>query len=70
MTVGQYLEAPTVVAEEVSVLARVGGNVQLRCSVLGEPAPVIRWAKDDDQIITNSKYEVSISTSSNPSEPV
>lgn len=64
--VGQYLEAPTVVAEEDSVLARVGDSVQLRCSVLGKPAPVIRWAKDDDQIITSSKYEVSITTSRNP----
>lgn len=64
--VGQYLEAPTVVAEEGSVLARVGDSVQLRCSALGKPAPVIRWAKDDDQIITSSKYEVSITTSRNP----
>jgi len=66
--VGQYIEAPTVVAEEGTVLARVGDNVQLRCSALGKPAPVIRWAKDDDQIISSPKYEVSITTSRNPQD--
>jgi hypothetical protein len=72
VAVVQYLEAPTVVAEEGRVLARVGDGVQLRCSAQGNPAPVISWTKDDDddQINTSSKYEVSIATSRCPSGPV
>jgi hypothetical protein len=69
VVVGEYIEAPTVVAEEDNVLARVGDSVQLWCSAMGKPAPVIRWAKDGYQIITSSKYEVSITISRNPPGP-
>jgi hypothetical protein len=68
--VGKFLEAPMVVAEEGSVLARVGDTVQLKCSAIGDPTPVIRWSKNEEDIVTNSKYEVSISTSRNPLKQV
>jgi hypothetical protein len=51
-----------VVAEENSALARVGDTVQLRCTATGDPTPVIRWSKNEEEILTNAKYEVSIST--------
>jgi hypothetical protein len=69
--VGKYLEAPTVVAEEGGILTRVGDTVQLKCSAIGYPTPVIRWMKNEEEIVTNSKYEVSIiSTFRNSSLPV
>jgi ribonuclease PH len=69
--VGKYLEAPTVIAEEGGMLARVGDTVVLKCSALGYPTPVIMWMKNEEKIVTNSKYEVSIiSTSRNSLMPV
>ncbi|KDR12788.1 hypothetical protein L798_13365, partial [Zootermopsis nevadensis] len=58
VSVGKYLEAPTVVAEESSALARVGDTVQLRCTATGDPTPIISWSKNEEEILTNSKYEV------------
>jgi hypothetical protein len=69
-SVGKYLEAPTMVAEEDSVLAREGDTVQLKCSAIGYPTPVIRWSRNEEEIVPNSKYEVSISTSRNSLKPV
>jgi hypothetical protein len=58
--VGKYLEAPSVAAEEASVLVRVGDTAQLKCSAVGYPTPVIGWSRNEEEIVTNSKYEVSI----------
>jgi hypothetical protein len=58
--VGKYLEAPTVVAEEGGILTTVGDTVLLKCSAIGYPTPVIKWMKNEEEIVTNSKYKVSI----------
>lgn len=57
---GKYLEAPTVVAEEGGILTTVGDTVLLKCSAIGYPTPVIKWMKNEEEIVTNSKYKVSI----------
>lgn len=62
---GKYLEPPTIVAEEAGILATVGDTVQLKCSAVGYPTPVIRWTKNEEEIAANSKYEVSVNTSRN-----
>jgi hypothetical protein len=65
VTLGKYVEAPTVIAEEGSVLARVGDTVRLKCSAVGYPTPVIGWSRNEEEIVTNYKYEVSINTARN-----
>ncbi|PNF42950.1 hypothetical protein B7P43_G11501, partial [Cryptotermes secundus] len=58
VSVGKYIEAPAMVAVEGSVLARVGDTVQLKCSAKGYPTPVIGWSRNEEEIVTSSKYEV------------
>lgn len=60
VSVGKYVEAPAMVAVESSVLVRVGDTVQLKCSAKGYPTPVIGWSRNEEEIVTSSKYEVSI----------
>lgn len=56
------------VAEESSVIARVDDDVRLRCTATGEPTPVVRWSKNEEEMLSNARYEVSISTCRNLSE--
>ncbi|XP_069698018.1 hemicentin-1-like isoform X2 [Periplaneta americana] len=58
ITIGKYLEPPTVISEEGRVRVKVGDTALLRCVATGSPPPIIRWTKSDDDIFTNSKYQV------------
>jgi titin len=50
-------EKPTIKATSRAVQASPGGVAEIRCTVIGQPEPVISWTRNDEQIIPNSKYD-------------
>lgn len=37
-----------------------GASVLLRCSVTGDPEPVISWLKDGEEIVSGESYQVGV----------
>ena len=56
----EYMAAPTITSEDDKMLVKAGLPAAIKCTTYGSPPPEIQWYKDDEQIVYNTKYTVSL----------
>ena len=62
-----FTDPPTVQMNVEVVKVPLGDKVQLNCSAFGSPSPNLYWKREDRNIHTNYKHEISVKKNGNNS---